>query len=64
MNYNDPTYNAAVHSAKFRQEGACENKNGQNVVSHTSLLEQGRGAKSVRAYADFMSGEMPKSDKD
>ena len=55
MIYNDKTLQQAHYAAKFRQEGKQENKNGQNVVSHTSLLEQGRCASKVREYAEAFS---------
>ena len=42
------------YAAQFRKDAAeTKNKNGQNVVSHTSILEHGRDASATRYVADL-----------
>ena len=42
------------YAAQFRKDAAeTKNKNGQNVVSHTSILEHGRDASGTRRVADL-----------
>ena len=58
MFYDSNEDKAARYSAQFRKDGKCENRPGQNVVSHTSNLEHGHYAKGVKRKADWLE-QMP-----
>lgn len=54
MNYDNQSSINGKYAAQFRKDAAeTKNKNGQNIVSHTSLLEPGRNAANVRRSADM-----------
>ena len=56
------TSNNGRYSAQFRNDAKTENKNGQSIVSHTSLLEPGRDAAVTRAIADLYEDVMTADD--
>ena len=51
MNYDDNASNNGRYAGQFRKDAKTENKNGQNIVSHTSLLEPGRESVRTRQLA-------------
>jgi hypothetical protein len=48
--------NKGKYAAQYRKDSKVENLPGQNVISNTSIVEQGREAESIRRVADLYEG--------
>jgi hypothetical protein len=53
MNYDNTSGPNGRYAAQYRADAKAEPaKNGQTIISNTSILEQGRNAAGVRKVAD------------
>jgi hypothetical protein len=53
MNYDNTSGPNGRYAAQYRKDAKAEPaKNGQTIISNTSILEQGRNAAGVRRVAD------------